>query len=151
MRTFALAGGLICLAAAAPPPPAPDWMAGAWQGQPAETGKDDWSDEFWTPMRGGVMLGSARIGQGGTLTLWEQTRIERAADGSLTFLASPRGAPASAFPMVARSELMIEFANAAHDYPQRIRYWREGKRLMARISMLDGSKAVEWSYLPMGE
>ncbi len=38
------------------------------------------------------------------------------------------------------------FANAAHDYPQRIRYWREGETLNAEISLLDGSKAMRWQY-----
>ena len=45
---------------------------------------------------------------------------------------------------------MIEFSNPAHDYPQRIRYWREGDTLHAEIALLDGSRAVQWSYAPMG-
>lgn len=52
--------------------------------------------------------------------------------------------------MVAAGERMIEFANPAHDYPQRIRYWREGNRLKARISLMDGSKAEDWDYGRMG-
>ena len=43
----------------------------------------------------------------------------------------------------------IEFANPANDYPQRIRYWRQGKLLMAEISQIDGSKAVRWNYRPV--
>jgi hypothetical protein len=38
------------------------------------------------------------------------------------------------------------FANPAHDYPQRIRYWLEGNALNAEISRIDGSKTVRWTY-----
>ncbi|MGY4397037.1 hypothetical protein ACVWZA_002228 [Sphingomonas sp. UYAg733] len=37
----------------------------------------------------------------------------------------------------------------AHDYPQRIRYWREGKILNAKISLSYGSKRMRWSYSAM--
>ena len=150
MRVFQCITAFILIAAApaALPslPPAPQWMAGAW----IETRGDRWSDEFWTPMRGGVMIGSARIGKGEALIMWEAARIEREKDGGLTFWGSPRGVTPTPFPMVASSTTMIEFANPKHDYPQRIRYWREGQTLKAEISRSDGSKAVRWTYQPMG-
>ena len=40
----------------------------------------------------------------------------------------------------------VTFEEAAHDYPQRVRYWREGETLMAEISLLDGSKAMRWTF-----
>ena len=98
----------------------------------------------------GLMIGAARMGKGDTLQMWESTRIERKADGSISFFAQPRGVPAAEFPLVAHGDGMIEFANPAHDYPQRIRYWREGRLLKARISLIDGSKPMEWSYAPLG-
>lgn len=134
-------------AAAEKPAPLPDWMAGAWQ---QESGDEAWADEYWTRPRGGLMLGAARIGQGDTLGIFEHTRIVRKEDGTLSFYAQPSGAPAAEFPMVTRGTAMIEFANPAHDYPQRIRYWRDGDRLKARISLMDGSKAHEWDYGPLG-
>jgi hypothetical protein len=36
--------------------------------------------------------------------------------------------------------------NAQHDYPQRIRYWRDGKYLIAETALADGSKAQRWRY-----
>jgi hypothetical protein len=42
----------------------------------------------------------------------------------------------------------IIFANPAHDYPQRIRYWREGRLLMAETSKMDGSETQSWTYSP---
>lgn len=129
-----------------PAPAMPGWMAGAWESRDG----DRWSDEFWTPPRAGLMIGAARIGKGERLDIYEHTRIVRMPDGTLAFAAQPLGAPPTTFPMVASDAGMIEFANPKHDYPQRIRYWREGTLLKARISLLDGSKAQEWSYRPMG-
>ena len=131
---------------AAEPPTAPNWMAGAW----IETKGEAWADEFWTPMRGGVMIGAGRSGKGKERARWEQSRIERGAGGKLTFWVSPNGAKPISFPMVSSSANEIIFANPAHDYPQRIRYWREGRLLNAEISRADGTKATRWQYQPMG-
>lgn len=146
---LALGLAIIALPAAAldgPPPPMPAWLAGAWDMREGET----WADEFWTPPRGGVMIGASRSGKGDAGEFWEHTRIMRKPDGSLSFFAQPKGAPSSEFPMFSHGSDFIEFSNAEHDYPQRIRYWREGKVLKARISLLDGSNAVEWTFRAMG-
>lgn len=62
----------------------------------------------------------------------------------------PNGDAPVEFALVRQDARSIEFANPAHDYPQRIRYWREGEALHAEISLLDGSRANRWSYAPMG-
>jgi Domain of unknown function (DUF6265) len=126
--------------------PMPAWLAGAWD----QSEGTEWSDEFWTPPRAGLMIGASRMGKGGALTVFEHTRIVRKPDGSLSFFAQPRGVPASEFPMVGSGADWIEFANPAHDYPQRIKYWREGPLLKARISLMDGGNAYEWTFKPMG-
>jgi hypothetical protein len=123
----------------------PSWMAGDWIMQDGY----DWADESWTTPRGDMMIGVARTGFGSGLQMWEVTRIERKPDGSLSFFAQPRGVPASEFPMVLVSDDAIEFANPAHDFPQRIRYWRAGQLLMAEVSKIDGSDAMRWNYRPL--
>lgn len=123
----------------------PEWMAGTWM---MEDGPS-WSDEVWTDARGGLMLGIARTGFGPQLRSWELAQIRQKPDGRISFLAQPQGKPASEFPMVLVSEEAIEFANPSHDYPQRIRYWRQGKLLMAEISRIDGSQAMRWNYRPV--
>ncbi|ALC13645.1 DUF6265 family protein [Sphingopyxis sp. 113P3] len=133
--------------AAADSPESPRWMTGAWEQNRPE---GQWADEYWTPPRGGLMIGAARIGKGDKAVVFEHMRIIRRDDGTLVFLAQPFGRPAVEFPTVDAGSTMIEFANPAHDYPQRIRYWREGDRLKARISRMDGSQAEEWDYGPMG-
>lgn len=124
----------------------PHWMMGAWVEQKGEA----WTEEFWTGPRGGIMLGAGRSGKGDALQIWEQTQIRPGKDGKLAFFAMPRGAPPSEFPVVAQTADSITFAYAAHDYPQRIHYWREGKLLKAEISLIDGGNASGWTYQPMG-
>ena len=96
--------------------------------------------------RGGVMLGAGRSGKGDRLVEWEATQIIPGPDGKLVYWASPEGGARVAFTEVSRGPQEIVFANPAHDYPQRIRYWREGKRLDAQVSLLDGSKSITWRY-----
>jgi hypothetical protein len=146
-----LFAALLCLIAAplaaqtVAEPELPEWMAGTWM---TEDGAE-WADEVWTDPRGGIMLGVSRTGFGSELKLWEVAQIRVKKDGTISLFAQPMGKAHTEFPLVLISEEAIEFANAAHDYPQRIRYWRQGKLLMAEISMLDGSKAVRWNYQPV--
>jgi opacity protein-like surface antigen len=132
---------------AAAPASMPDWITGAWEMQDGSA----WADETWSPARGDLMIGAGREGFGNSLRFWEMIRIARKADGTLSYLAQPRGGPVVEFSMVNVGEQSIEFANPAHDYPQRIRYWREGNLLMAETSKMDGSDAQRWNYRPMGQ
>ena len=120
----------------------PGWMAGCWSQERAPK----WTEECWMAPRGGVMLGAGRAGNGDRLGEWEAMQLIPAADGKLVYWASPDGGTRVAFTEVSRGPQEIVFANAAHDYPQRIRYWREGTMLNAEISLLDGSKPIRWQY-----
>lgn len=122
--------------------PAPGWMAGCWLQETAEK----WTEECWMAPRGGLMLGAGRSGSGETLHDWEATQILVGKDGKLAFWASASGGARVGFPEVLRRDKEIVFANPAHDYPQRIRYWREGEVLNAETSLVDGSKAMRWQY-----
>ena len=68
--------------------------------------------------------------------------------GRLVFHAEPEGQKSADFHSTARDYAPpeLEFVNTAHDYPQRIRYWREGALLIAEISLADGSKPQRWTY-----
>ncbi len=138
------------LAQSAPIPlsvPLPGWMAGGWEMQDGLR----WTDEFWLPPRGEKMIGGGQSGFGRELEQWETTRIERKTDGSLSYVAQSKGGKVTEFAMTLTSDQTIEFANPTHDYPQRIRYWREGNLLMAEISKMDGSNAQRWNYRPLGQ
>lgn len=123
----------------------PEWLAGSWT---MEEGAN-WADEVWMNPRGGLMLGVSRGGFGPELQHWESAQIKQKPDGTISYFAQPEGKQPVEFPMVLVSEEAIEFANPAHDFPQRIRYWRQGKLLMAEISRLDGSDAQRWNYRPV--
>ena len=133
---------LVLFAAAADAPALPAFLTGCWERVEAEA----WTQECWMEPKAGLMLGASREGKGAKLGIWEWMRIEQAADGAITFYASPRGAPPASFPARTVNAEAIEFVNAAHDYPQRIRYWIKDGQLEAEISKIDGSDPVRWSY-----
>jgi hypothetical protein len=139
---------LIAAAAAAQTPVLPAFLAGCWEERSAD-GK--WTEECWTAPRGGLMIGSGRTGRGDAIRNWEWMRIERSADGTLTFFGSPNGAPAVGFKASESDADSVTFTNAAHDYPQRVRYVRTPTGVTAETSLIDGSKPARWSYKRQGK
>ena len=123
--------------------PMPDFLSGCWE---QRTDAGQWTEECWTDTRGGLMIGSGRTGSGNAIKNWEWMRVERGADGSITFYGSPKGAPAVGFNATEADAKSITFVNASHDYPQRIRYVAKEAGLEAEVSLADGSNAERWSY-----
>ena len=122
------------------------WLQGSWRTEVsvARNGAA-WTEELWTEPAFGTVLGVGRTVGGLRTRSFDFMRIAADRDG-IAFYGAPNGAPAVRFPMVAFEPNRIEFANPAHDYPQRIRYERQGDTLTATISMMDGSKRVSWTY-----
>lgn len=142
---YLLAAALACGSAAAAQEPKagmPAWLAGGWV---MEAPGGDWSEEWWTPPRGGLMMGAGRSGKGAAIGWWEHTRIQEAG-GKISFCALPKGQAGACFDATAVSATEIVFENAAHDYPQRITYRREGDELFAEIALKDGSKPNRWRF-----
>lgn len=108
-----------------------------------------WGEECWTKPRGGMMLGSGRTGDGDRVVSWEVMRIEVVADGGLTFSASPGGRSWTAFASVVDPDGGVTFVNTANDYPQRVRYWRDGELLNAEIALEDGGRPTRWTFRRM--
>ncbi len=117
------------------------WLSGSW----ASEHEGSWVEEHWTAERGRLMLGVGRSGAAGKPTSFEFLRIEPGEDGTPVYLAAPGGGEATPFRLVEAGAASAVFENPAHDFPQRIRYWREGDRLFAEISAIDGSNAIGWS------
>ena len=134
---------LILAEAAAALLPMPAFLAGCWEQRREE---ERWTEECWTVSRGGLMIGSGRDGKGDKVAHWEWMRIERGADGALSFHGSPKGAPAVAFKATEADTRSITFLNASHDYPQRVRYVITKTGLDAEVSLADGSKPNRWNY-----
>jgi hypothetical protein len=140
---LAVAGGQV--------PALPTWMAGCWE---QRTGTK-WTEECWTGPRAGMMMGSGRSGDGEQISDWEVMQIVRVdtddpAIASMTFYGAPSGQNRTPFTLVQSKDPGVTFINAAHDYPQRIRYWRDGEALVAEVALEDGSKARQWRYSRMG-
>ena len=134
---------MLAEAATAVPIPMPAFLSGCWE-QKTETGR--WTEECWTDTRGGLMIGSGRDGNGDKVGHWEWMRIERGADGSVTFYGSPKGATPIGFKASEADDKSITFVNASHDYPQRVRYVATDTGLDAEVSLVDGSNPNRWSY-----
>lgn len=121
-----------------------DWLVGKWCTD-AVNGRT--TCETWAPM------GADHVMRGETVTTsakGERREPMRITDdaGTLVFHAEPPGQAPTDFRSAApgATPQSAEFVNAAHDYPQRIRYRREGELLIAEISLADGSKPMRWSY-----
>ena len=124
-------------------PALPGWMAGCWE---AAT-ESNWTEECWTAPRAGIMLGSSRSGTGDKLELWEMMQIEAMPQSpGMAFWAAPNGSNRTMFAWSPATEPGVTFVNPTNEYPQRIRYWREGEHLHAEISLSDGSKPVRWRF-----
>ena len=137
----------ILLAAATAEAQLPSFLAGCWE---YRREGDRWTEECWTGPRGDLMLGSGRDGKGNTVSHWEWMRIELAADGALTFYASPKGATSVPFKAIETDANSVTFVSHENDFPQRVRYVRTATGLEAEISLLDGSRPVRWSYRRSG-
>jgi hypothetical protein len=69
---------------------------------------------------------------------YEILSLRQSEDGSWAYTAHPAGQVSSSFKAVQTSNNSVVFTNPDHDYPQEIRYRREGNRLFATISLLGG-------------
>ena len=138
-----LASLLMLAQTAVAPAPMPAFLAGCWEEHRAG---EAWTEECWTSARGGLMIGSGRDGKGDAVGHWEWMRIERSADGGVSFYGSPKGAAPVEFKASAANATSITFFNARHDYPQRVSYKLTADGLDAEVSLADGSKPNRWRY-----
>ncbi len=95
------------------------WLAGCWQ----QRGEDRLVEEQWTAPRGGTMVGLSRTVAAGKTTAYEFMLVEQIGD-KLRFTARPSGQQGASFAEEAADATSVTFVNAAHDFPQRVRYRR---------------------------
>jgi hypothetical protein len=122
-----------------------DWMVGAWATE-AKGEAARWTEERWSPPRGGTMLGTGLSGRGDKALSYEFMRIAVDEKGQIAFWGSPQGATPVPFRLESATDGAAVFVNAAHDYPQRIVYRRTGRGMTATTSLADGSNAQTWKY-----
>jgi hypothetical protein len=117
------------------------WLKGCWRTRdpgPVIT-------EVWTAPPMPALLGYSYTQHDGQTQGWEQMRIEMD-QGVPAFIAMPNGAPPVRFGMAERATNSIAFENAAHDFPQRVAYRRDGDTLTATISRLGDDDLITFTY-----
>jgi hypothetical protein len=122
-----------------------EWLCGTWV---LEDGKST-TEEHWRPLQGSTLLGSSHTFTADRTRAFEQLRIV-VKGGTLAYVASPNGAAPTSFELAKLEQHAVEFANAEHDYPQRIRYQRTDAGVTATISLLDGGKAQQFVFKKKG-
>src|SRR5690349_540070 len=106
------------------------WLLGARDTADAATP----TREFWTAA-GDVLWGVGFSSAGGG-TRYEILKLERGKAG-VRLVAQPDGGSPTAFPLVSSDGRSATFENPAHDDPQRIRYARKGRGLVASVGRIE--------------
>jgi hypothetical protein len=138
IRPLALLLGALALcsaagAAPASPAPAPVWLQGCW----ATVDEERVIEEQWMAPRGRTMFGTSRTLRADKVVGYEYMMIRQ--DGErLSLEVRPSGKAAVVFVADAVDETSVAFANARHDFPQRIGYRRDGPN--AVLAWIEGSK-----------
>ena len=98
-------------------------------------------EEHWLAPAGGSLLGVSRTVVGGKTVEYEFMQIRDLPEG-LTYIAKPSGQAEASFKVLSSTGDEVVFENAAHDFPQRIRYRKAGAdALHARIEGTMNGKA----------
>jgi len=121
------------------------WMEGVWTGVTNGVAME----EHWTSPAGGGLVGMHKDTKGGRIVSYEFFRIVPGDSGGVCYLTSPNGAPVTTFCAIEIGPSRVVFENLAHDFPQRILYWRSGAdTLHARIEGMIGGKleSDEWAW-----
>lgn len=135
LTVLALILGPSAAASAGEPDMTFGWLEGCWQTE------DGLTTEVWSEDHGTARFGYAvTLDAEGRATFFEQTLIHQAGENWLfTALTRGNGVPVS-FELTGREAAAAIFENPAHDFPQRIRYYRAGDELRADVSTLDNSR-----------
>ena len=120
-----------------------DWMTGTWVSESAR-GK---VAETWLGPGNGLMVAANLSTFANGRKSFEFLRIAETPAG-FSYFASPDGRPPTEFKLKESGEKRVVFENAAHDFPQRILYWRDGDALVARIegTMKGEKRQQEWRF-----
>lgn len=105
-------------------------------------------DEVWLSPAGDALLGMSRTVRNDTLRAFEQMVIRRSSNG-LVLEATPSNQPPASFQAAEVSDTLIVFENPTHDFPQVIRYLRQGRdSLVAGVSgtVRERQRAIELNY-----
>lgn len=120
-----------------------DWMTGTWE---RKTERDTVAESWLGPGNGLMVAVNLTTFANGRKS-YEFLRIAETPEG-FSYYASPGGKPPVEFKLKEAGERRVVFENAAHDFPQRILYWREGEELVARIegTVKGEARSEQWRF-----
>jgi hypothetical protein len=102
-------------------------------------------EEHWLAPAGGSLMGVSRTVEKGKTVDYEFLQIRDLPEG-LFYIAKPSNQPEARFKMASKTGDEIVFENPTHDFPQRIRYRREGDALHARVEGTMNGKARGFDF-----
>ena len=120
-----------------------DWMAGTW----TQVKADERVTETWIGPGNGLMVAANLTTRGAQRRSFEFLRIADTPEG-FSYYASPAGKEPVEFKVKESGNRRVVFENAAHEFPQRILYWREGEELVARVEgkIHDKERSEQWRF-----
>lgn len=120
-----------------------EWLAGTWT---YSEGRETVVESWLGPGNGLMVAANLTTFPNGRKT-FEFLRIADTPEG-LSYFASPGGRPPVEFRLKEAAERRVVFENAAHDFPQRIAYWRDGESLWARVegTVKGQPRSEEWRF-----
>ncbi len=118
-----------------------DWLAGCW------VSADKGSQEVWAIESDYSLIGFAVSIADGKAVFYEVLSIKRNDEGTWAYTAHPSGQASASFIVTDQGDTSVVFTNPDHDYPQEIRYEREGNQLYASISLLGGENPTSFDKL----
>jgi Domain of unknown function (DUF6265) len=117
------------------------WLAGHW----AQARNGGRSEELWLPPDAGLMLGLGRSMSREGKREFEWLRIEERSDG-VYYIAAPNGGATTEFKLMSLGTTTAQFANPAHDFPNKITYERHDNVLSVTIEGTSGNKPASQSW-----
>jgi hypothetical protein len=119
------------------------FLEGTWRAQIG----DATTEEVWTAVSGGTVVGIGRVVSGERTLFFEWMFIASSGD-EVVLWAFPRGGEPVPFRLVEQHEGDVVFANPGHDFPKRMRYRSEegGAVLFARVEGDDPADAEEFRW-----
>lgn len=143
LAALALLAASTALAQTPPRVTSIDWLAGTWIQETAQ----EKVTESWLGPANGIMVAANLTARANGRRSFEFLRIAETPDG-FSYYASPGGKAPVEFRLKDLSERRVVFENAAHDFPQRVLYWREGEQLVARIegTIKGKERGEEWRF-----
>lgn len=109
------------------------WLVGCW------VSADGSAQEVWVVDSDESLAGFGVAIDGTTIGFYEVLSIRKNAHGSYIYTAHPSGQRSASFAATVIADNSVVFSNPDHDYPQEIRYSRDGNRLSATTSLLGGA------------